>query len=395
MDVFADWKSRIEGDLAATEQNLQQKQQMLARLQQAHDQVWEVINSGSTSSAGIPWEFAHGLSILEGVLDGKPLPTTEAELPTRVMDDGTLLGCRKWELLDPGWGESLVAWFEHLANRAPWASQPAALTLPDQVSFNIAGDWGSGDYIAGKVAAAMTKQPADYTIHLGDVYYAGASPDESRDFANWPAGGRGQFTLNSNHEMYSGAFGYFQELGLRFPLQQGTSYFSLRNANWLILGLDTAYWSDKYKLYMDGALGDAQAAWLKATASGWQGKIMLLSHHQGYSIDGSATTPLYDEVTAALGRAPDYWYWGHLHNVICYQPRNGMLGRCVGHGAIPYGPASILDGKPQVAWAETRSADDSQYPQRVLNGFIRLELNGMALTETLYDENGQRRWPLP
>ncbi|KIA81215.1 metallophosphoesterase [Chromobacterium piscinae] len=395
MDVFADWKSRIESDLAATEQNLQQKQQMLARLQQAHDQVWEVINSGSTSSAGIPWEFAHGLSILEGVLDGKPLPTTEAELPTRVMDDGTLLGCRKWELLDPGWGESLVAWFEHLANRAPWASQPAALTLPDQVSFNIAGDWGSGDYIAGKVAAAMTKQPADYTIHLGDVYYAGASPDESRDFANWPAGGRGQFTLNSNHEMYSGAFGYFQELGLRFPLQQGTSYFSLRNANWLIFGLDTAYWSDKYKLYMDGALGDAQAAWLKTTASGWQGKIMLLSHHQGYSIDGSATTPLYGEVTAALGRAPDYWYWGHLHNVICYQPRNGMLGRCVGHGAIPYGPASILDGKPQVAWAETRSADDSQYPQRVLNGFIRLELNGMALTETLYDENGQRRWPLP
>ncbi|WP_199155296.1 metallophosphoesterase [Chromobacterium sp. ASV23] len=395
MDVFADWKSRIESDLAATEQNLQQKQQMLARLQQAHDQVWEVINSGSTSSAGIPWEFAHGLSILEGVLDGKPLPTTEAELPTRVMDDGTLLGCRKWELLDPLWGESLVAWFEHLANRAPWASQPAALTLPDQVSFNIAGDWGSGDYIAGKVAAAMAKQPADYTIHLGDVYYAGSSPDESRDFANWPAGGRGQFTLNSNHEMYSGAFGYFQELGLRFPLQQGTSYFSLRNANWLILGLDTAYWSDKYKLYMDGALGDAQAAWLKNMAAGWQGKILLLSHHQGYSIDGSATTPLYDEVTAALGRAPDYWYWGHLHNVICYQPRNGMLGRCVGHGAIPYGPASILDGKPQVAWAETRSADDSQYPQRVLNGFIRLELNGMALTETLYDENGQRRWPLP
>ncbi|POA99561.1 metallophosphoesterase [Chromobacterium sinusclupearum] len=395
MDVFADWKSRIESDLAATEQNLQQKQQMLARLQQAHDQVWEVINSGSTSSAGIPWEFAHGLSILEGVLDGKPLPTTEAELPTRVMDDGTLLGCRKWELLDPLWGESLVAWFEHLANRAPWASQPAALTLPDQVSFNIAGDWGSGDYIAGKVAAAMAKQPADYTIHLGDVYYAGSSPDESRDFANWPAGGRGQFTLNSNHEMYSGAFGYFQELGLRFPLQQGTSYFSLCNANWLILGLDTAYWSDKYKLYMDGALGDAQAAWLKNMAAGWQGKILLLSHHQGYSIDGSATTPLYDEVTAALGRAPDYWYWGHLHNVICYQPRNGMLGRCVGHGAIPYGPASILDGKPQVAWAETRSADDSQYPQRVLNGFIRLELNGMALTETLYDENGQRRWPLP
>lgn len=195
--------------------------------------------------------------------------------------------------------------------------------------------------------------------------------------------------------MYNGAFGYFKELGLRFPLQQGTSYFSLYNHNWLILGLDTAYWSEKFNLYMDGALGDAQTAWLKTVTAGWQGKIMLLSHHQGYAMDGSATTPLYQEVVAALGREPDYWYWGHLHNVICYRQQGKLLARCVGHGAIPYGPAKVLDGKPQVAWAETRSADDSQYPERVLNGFVRLELNGEALTEIFYDENGYQRWPEP
>ncbi|MEN6079208.1 metallophosphoesterase [Chromobacterium piscinae] len=390
---FSDWKNRVESSLADARQTLEQKKQIMDRLQQVHQQVRDVIDSGSTSANGIPWELARGLSILDDVLDGKPLPTTEDELPTRVMDDGTLLGCRKWELLDPLWGEALVQWIAHLWDFAPWGGQPSRIAIPDQTSFVIAGDWGTGDYIAAKVAAAMGKQGADYTIHLGDVYYAGVGSDESNDLADWPAGAKGQFTLNSNHEMYNGALGYFGELSNKFPMQQGTSYFSLHNQNWLIVGLDSAYHSDKMNLYMDGALGDLQAAWLKQLAAGWDKKIMLLSHHQGYAMDGSTKTPLYQEVAAALGRDPDYWYWGHLHNVICYQPQGKLLARCVGHGAIPYGPAKALDGKPQVAWAETRSADDSKYPERVLNGFVKLVLNGDALMETFYDENGYQRWP--
>ncbi|AUH51315.1 metallophosphoesterase [Chromobacterium sp. ATCC 53434] len=390
---FGDWKNRVETGLGDIRQTLEQKQQILDRLQQVHQQVRAVIDSGSTESGGIPWELARGLSILDKVLDGKPLPTTEDELPTRVMDDGTLLGCRKWELLDPLWGEALVQWIGHLWDYAPWAGQPGRIQIADKVSFCIAGDWGTGDYIAAKVAAAMRRQPADYTIHLGDVYYAGVGSDESNDLAGWPPGVSGQFTLNSNHEMYNGALGYFGELSSKFPMQQGTSYFSLHNGNWLIVGLDSAYHSDKMGLYMDGALGDLQTAWLKQLAAGWGGKIMLLSHHQGYTMDGSATTPLYRDVAAALGRAPDYWYWGHLHNVICYRPQGRLVARCVGHGAIPYGPAKLLDGKPGVEWAETRSADDSRYPERVLNGFVRLELDGAALSETFYDENGYQRWP--
>ena len=93
---FSEWKDRIETDLDQARQNLDRKQQILVRLKQVHQQVRQVIDSGSTSAAGIPWELAHGLSILDRVVDDKPLPTTEAELPTRVMDDGTLLGCRKW-----------------------------------------------------------------------------------------------------------------------------------------------------------------------------------------------------------------------------------------------------------------------------------------------------------
>ncbi|WP_035058446.1 metallophosphoesterase family protein [Andreprevotia chitinilytica] len=388
---FGNWKTRIEAGL----QDVDQRAQILAKLTDIHQQVQQIIDSGSTSAGSIPWELANGLSILEGVVEGKPLPTTEAELPTRVMDDGTLLGCRKWELLDPLWGEALVQWIEHLTNRAPWAATPNHLILPDQVDFAIAGDWGTGDYIAQKVAAAMKQVPVDYTFHLGDVYYAGLGSDEQNDFADWPAGGKGQFTLNSNHEMYNGAFGYFGELAARFPLQNGTSYFSLSNANWLIIGLDTAYYSDEMNLYMDGALGDQQTAWLKQLAQGCTKKILLLSHHQGYSIDGGSKTDLYNQVVAALGREPDYWYWGHLHNVICYQPQGKLNGRCVGHGAIPYGRASVLAGNPHVAWAETQFANDAQYPVRVLNGFIRVRLDGGALIEEFFDENGSKRWPLP
>lgn len=96
-----------------------------------------------------------------------------------------------------------------------------------------------------------------------------------------------------------------------------------------------------------------------------------------------------------MGREPDYWYWGHLHNVICYQPQGKLLGRCVGHGAIPYGKASVLDNPARVAWAETQSADDDQYPDRILNGFVRLTLDGATLREAFIDENGNKRWPLP
>ncbi|MGC0042468.1 metallophosphoesterase family protein [Ralstonia pseudosolanacearum] len=393
---FDDWKTRIEADIENARKNLERKRQILVRLKQVHQQVREVIDSGSTSATGIPWELAHGLSILGDVADDKPLPTTEAELPTRVMDDGTLLGCRKWELLDPKWGEALVEWIEHLTDRAPWGNAPVSVAIPNQVSLAIAGDWGTGDYIAAKVASAISGQPVDYTIHLGDVYYAGVRADEEKDLSAWPAGTQGQFTLNSNHEMYSGAVGYFSTLPRHFPLQKGTSYFSLQNDNWLIIGLDTAYCADAMNLYMDGALGEQQTAWLKQLTQGCSKKIMLLSHHQGYSLDGTSKTALYSQVVAALGREPDYWYWGHLHNAICYQPQGKLRGRCVGHGAIPYGKASMLNNRAQtVAWTETQSAADDQYPERILNGYVRLSLDEATLRETFIDENGRKRWPLP
>ena len=45
--------------------------------------------------------------------------------------------------------------------------------IDDRVKISIAGDWGTGTDEARIVAAAMENSDPDFTIHLGDVYYAG------------------------------------------------------------------------------------------------------------------------------------------------------------------------------------------------------------------------------
>ncbi|NKF15342.1 metallophosphoesterase, partial [Rhizobium sp. BUS002] len=81
-------------------------------------------------------------------------------------------------------------------------------------------------------------------------------------------------------------------------------------------------------------------------------KLMVLSHHQGFDITGHHKTALYQPVCDALGREPDYWYWGHLHNGIVYAPQGGLHARCAGHGAIPYGTTSELNGHSRVLFSE-------------------------------------------
>lgn len=184
-------------------------------------------------------------------------------------------------------GEALVAWIENLRDHATFGTTPALLQIPDEVLLDLAGDWGTGYFepqsAAQRVADLITADQPHVTIHLGDVYYAGTDSDERNNLASWPMGSKASFSLNSNHEMYSGAHGYFDEIQTLFPDQQNTSYFALFNTHWLIIGLDSAYASDEMQLYMDGNLNAVQEQWLSdLMASHGQGrKIILLSHHQG------------------------------------------------------------------------------------------------------------------
>lgn len=377
-------------------------QAIVQLLQRAHDQAQYALIHGDLppGQAPVPWELAHGLSVLH-LGNASPLPQTVAELQTQVMKDGTLLGCRQWELLDLRWSEALLNWIENLRKHAPFGSTPALIEMADNVLLDMAGDWGTGYFqpnsAAQRVAGLIQQDLPDFTVHLGDVYYAGTGTEEGADLVDWPQGSLASFSLNSNHEMYSGAHGYFAEIAALFPKQQGTSYFALFNSHWLIVGLDSAYAADEMNLYMDGNLNAPQQQWLKdLMASKGQGRrIMVLSHHQGLDISGQQQTVLYKQVVAALGRVPDYWYWGHLHNGICYAPKDGMYGRCIGHGAIPYGVTSELKGNPQVLWSETLSADDPNYPLRVRNGYVRVKLSGSQISEDFIGETGAVSWSRP
>lgn len=404
-------KARVDGLLARLElawkklrSELEPKelQAIVQLLQRAHDQAQYALIHGDLppGQAPVPWELAHGLSVLH-LGNAKPLPQTVAELQTQVMKDGTLLGCRQWELLDLRWSEALLNWIENLRKHATFGTTPALIEIADNVLLDMAGDWGTGYFqpnsAAQRVADLIKQDQPDFTVHLGDVYYAGTGSEENADLADWPMGRQASFSLNSNHEMYSGAHGYFAEIAALFPKQQGTSYFALFNSHWLIVGLDSAYAADEMNLYMDGNLNPPQQQWLKdLVASKGQGrKIMVLSHHQGLDISGQQQTALYKQVVAALGRVPDYWYWGHLHNGICYAPKDGMYGRCIGHGAIPYGVTRELKGNPQVLWSETLSADDPNYPLRVRNGYVRVKLSGSQISEDFIGETGAVSWSRP
>ena len=137
-------------------------------------------------------------------------------------------------------------------------------------------------------------------------------------------------------------------------------------------------------------------------------KVIVLTHHNGTNIEGTAPLSLWHEVTSAFGKAPDFWYWGHIHNAIVYSAHSfpaqqGVQARCVGHGAIPFGVAYGLqnpDGsnKPSIAYfahellSSVFPHTDVQQANRVLNGFMLLTLKADAITEELIDQMGVVRW---
>lgn len=358
--------------------------------------------------------------------------------PGLVGDDGTIYGLAKYEQLDERW---MIAALNYILNIVhPGDIHPfsqatiavATLTAKDNKSepvLGIVGDWGGGAYPecgangvtlpspAQRVQAALKQTPMDYLFHLGDTYYAGtdgsrlgpnSAHEEQENLVDmWPSQGAGRnYTLNSNHEMYGAAQGYFKtalaQSGL-FNQQNGASMFALRyplaqsGKSWLVLGLDSAYFSDKENgpsMYMVGAIGSKkfldehqrQMHEIARICNGHAGPIMVMTHHNPCDTITTQTNILYDQVVAAIGRAPTLWIWGHVHQCIIYnqmiidaKSRGPVIssitkGRCCGHGAVPYGPAWGLEhsGLPYVA-----GTHDDAFPEgnpRVYNGYATVTL---------------------
>lgn len=341
--------------------------------------------------------------------------------PGVVADDGTLFLETIYANLDPKWFEALVYYIFYKLDthaEAPFATNPATYYVGGQLSLSIAviGDWGTGEYSdsgfpspASLVGNSVKALRPDITIHLGDVYYAGKAQEETDKLLHaFPEGKLASFTLNSNHEMYDGANGYFKTAlaNKMFVRQQGTSYFAIRFFDWIIIGFDSSYY-DKSSLYMDGTLNDSnQISFIKSLGITKTQKVILMSHHNGVSYDGkSICNPLFGQVYAALGRYPDYWYYGHLHNGIVYSDLS-VTGnytcpsgthpklRCIGHGAIPFAKAKGLHDAAGVTnkeicyYAHTAMPNPANLPLikfRVLNGYSVITLQQGSISEQVYE----------
>ena len=393
--------------------------------------------------------------------------------PGLVGDDGTIFGFGKYEQLDERW---MIAALNYLINLVhpddihPFPNNPIQVATMSPVPnptrlhpnpepvLGIIGDWGGGSYTEKGVGVTPVESPAkrvldnvkqqnlDYLFHLGDTYYAGTDesrlgPDDALEEQEnlvdlWPNQGPGRnYTLNSNHEMYGAAQGYFKTALLNsglFDTQNNASLFALKyplsqsGQAWLVLGLDSAYFSDKengIKMYMEGAIGSKkfldrhqwQMQEIARLCKNHVGPIMVMTHHNPCDTISFHTNILYDQVVEAIGRAPTLWLWGHVHQCIVYDRMlihpnhpNGPVrksptkGRCCGHAAVPYGPAWGLENSllPYVA-----GTHDDAFPAgnpRVYNGFGRVTLhNDGGFTESYYEvrlpgqsahEAWSRRW---
>lgn len=376
----------------------------------------------------------------ESSFDPASLAQLAASLPA-----GGMVRCNKWgdiyglgqyEQLDPRWAWTLKnTVLNHLPRwmgagfgiaefvRADWSEPlPLQAGADGRVRIAILGDWGSGTYALpglpdpdGPACAVMDTlagldAPPDYLIHLGDTYYSGTGPNRSPSgevadnlvgiLRRYPALARTErcFTLNSNHEMYGGAYGYYRT-ALADPLfagQRGCSYFALEFGEWIVAGIDSAYF-DPSSLYMDGGLGnpadDPQFQFLAQLAASGK-RVILMSHHTGLQTDGSAPSKyLWHDVTRML--TPEYWYWGHTHLGMVYNGTslaNPVKARCIGHGSMPFAVPPGMQGNTRVDWysqtplVEAAALQVPYYTRpRARNGFAVLTLSADGIEERIYE----------
>ena len=358
-----------------------------------------------------------------------------------VYNNGTLFAFAKYCQLDPMWAIVLVYYAfykifpkeKHAFIAQPKVGDQFNSSSPNGARIAIIGDWGTGVYKDGNVEKCPAQlvidgimnleHIPDYIIHLGDVYYAGTKNEERKNLLNMlPLSFKGKlFTMNSNHEMYDGANGLFNETisNSKFESQNGSTYFSVEVGDWIIVGLDSAYY-DKSHLYMDGAIfnkdgGQEQVKFLREKAAIEGKQLLLLTHHNPIEYDGSSFVDsdknegsLWQQVVDVTlnGAMPDAWYWGHIHNGIVYENLellNGMKTlsgnpaklRCCGHASIPYGKGSGLFNKdtgknnPGIAYFGETPMDPSKptlsQNLRVLNGFAVIDIDGSKIKETFYE----------
>jgi hypothetical protein len=310
-----------------------------------------------------------------------------------------------------GWLKSTLDWVNRNdAHPFIWSAAPPD-TIADAFSIAMAGDWGTGLYGAPMIAEHIgATGPFDLLLHLGDVYYSGTAEEvKARFLEPWPvAAGRTHRAINSNHEMYSGGYGYFDIVLPRFG--QPASYFAMQNTHWLLVGLDTAY--------IDHDMDPKQVAWLEQLIAGrGQRKVVLFSHQQLFSRLDNQGDKLVARLQPLLAsRQITAWYWGHEHQCVLYDQHGdwGLFARCLGNGGIPEARKKEVRDAPvertesYVTWRRLEVSPQKPLSPRCLaldgrnpyitgreedfvpHAYMTLQFDGPALTERVLLPDGTR-----
>lgn len=247
---------------------------------------------------------------------------------------------------DPAWVASAVAMGLKLFRKPhPFNTNPPDVRIGNRARILVVGDWGSGIDRAQAVSKMMRavldegRQEGleQHVVHLGDIYYSGWGWEcDQRFLKHWPvdageADPVGSWSLNGNHDMYSGGYGYFDRVlgDSRFERQQSASYFRLINDHWQLLGLDTAY--------EEKALHGPQSEWIRQHTTGTNLKTVLMSHHQPFTVYEKGSIEMDETLKAVLGSgAVRSWIFGHEHRCILYGEHLGIkYPRLIGHGGVP------------------------------------------------------------
>jgi len=250
----------------------------------------------------------------------------------------------------------------------------------------------------------------DLLLHLGDVYYAGTqneARDNFLDICRTVLGEIPLYSLCGNHDMYSGGQGYYSLLD---QIGQKSSYFCLRNDQWMFLAMDTGFHDNNpFNVSTNMTQLVTQDGWSEANwhldqiSKAENRKLVLLSHHQLFSPFGSvgaveavpyAYNPnLYDVFESVLPKL-EWWFWGHEHTLGIFQPYMGLKrGRCIGASAVP-----VFQGQQSYATASgLKTFDGGAMPTWDTNGvlgstanmynncFAMMALNGTSAVVDYYE----------
>ena len=334
--------------------------------------------------------------------DGEEVAVTDRSLPgvrpTRAPDGRRLFD--KFSITDAGWVSCLVAeGIRKFRHKHAFNTNPASVKLANRSRLVIVGDWGSGLPRAQKVAEEVRKAIDEgkkqnrevQVFHLGDVYYSGWKREyEKRFLRYWPvrqdeAKDVGSWSLNANHDMYSGGHDYYDTLlaDARFKKQNRCSYFELYNNDWRILGLDTGW--------EEGDLKDPQPAWVQERIDSSTQKVMLLSHHQLFSAYESVNEKVGEKLRGSLETDRiRSWFWGHEHRCMLYKPyQHVQFARCVGDAGVPvYMSHGVEDPYPEPGEYEYRGSFVKGIERWALMGFAVLDFDGPSIHAQYVNEYG-------